>query len=71
MKKVLGIIAGLLLLFIVLMYWSLNSQPDEPQTSILANFDNIESIDFTKLDSVSVAATTQYKRNELKRLMPG
>jgi len=71
MKKVLGIIAALLILFIILMYWSLNSKPDEPKTSILANFDNIESIDFTKLDSVSVAATTQYKSNELKRLMQG
>ncbi|MCK7591611.1 hypothetical protein M0G43_13570 [Subsaxibacter sp. CAU 1640] len=71
MKKVLGLIAALLILFIILMYWSLNSSPEQPETSILANFDDIEEIDFTKLDSVSVAATTQYKSNELKRLMQG
>lgn len=71
MKKVFGIIAVLLILFIILVYWSLNTTPKKIENSILLKIDNIETVDFRDYDSVLIEATTQYKSNELKELMQG
>lgn len=71
MKKIVGIIALLLILFIILVYWSLNSTPKTIETSKLVNLENIDSIDFRSHDSVLITASTQYKSNELKRIMQG
>ena len=71
MKKIFGILAMLLLIFILLMYWSLNTKPDKIENSILVNFDNIESVNFKDYDSVLIEATTQYKSTELKGIMQG
>jgi hypothetical protein len=71
MKKIFGIIALLLLVFIILMYWSLNTKPKTIENSILVNFDNIENVNFKNYDSVLIEATTRYKSTELKRIMQG
>lgn len=71
MKKVFGVIALLLILFIVLMYASLNSKPKKIEISKLVNFDNVNSINFHDHDSVVISATTQYQSNELKNIMQG
>lgn len=71
MKKIILIIALILVLFIVLVYWSLNTKPDTIETSKLVNIDNIDKTNFKNLDSVYIEATTQYKGNELKRMMQG
>ncbi len=71
MKKVLGILAAILAICIILVYWSLNSKPETIQNSILVNLDTIDGIDFRKHDSVVIEATNQYKSTELKNLMQG
>lgn len=71
MKKILGIIVLALLIFVILMYWSLNTKPKSIENSILINFNPVEKVNFREHDSVLVAASTQYKSTELKRLMQG
>ena len=71
MKKILGIILIVILLFVILMYWSLNTKPKNIRTSNLVNISNIESINFKEHDSVVITATNQYKGNDLKRFMQG
>lgn len=71
MKKVLGIIAVLVLLFIIVLYWSLNSSPQPFETSKTVNYETPSDIDFKKQDSVLITATDQYKSNEIKNLMQG
>lgn len=71
MKKVFGIIALLLLIFIIVLYWSLNSSPKPYQISQPVNYDTISDIDFKEHDSILITATNQYKSNELKNLMQG
>ncbi|MEZ4802404.1 MAG: hypothetical protein R2797_06490 [Gelidibacter sp.] len=71
MKKVFGIIVLLLALFIILMYWSLNTKPASVETSKLVNFENGNTINFKDYDSVLIEASTQYKSTELKRIMQG
>lgn len=71
MKKVFGIIGLLFILFIIVLYWSLNSSPKQHQNSEPVNFDSVSDIDFKELDSILIAATNQYNGNELKKLMQG
>ncbi len=71
MKKILGIIALLLFIFIALMYWSLNTTTKKVENSKLVNLSNVNSINFKELDSVLITATNQYNSTELKRIMQG
>ncbi len=71
MKKFFGILVLLFLIFIILIYASLNTTPKKIENSILINIDTIDIIDFITYDSVYVEATTQYKSNQLKRIMQG
>lgn len=71
MKKVFGIIIMFLILFIVVLYWSLNSSPEPFKTSTPVEFDNISDINFEEQDSILITATNQYKSNDLKKLMQG
>lgn len=71
MKKIFGLILILFIIFIILVYWSLNTTPDTVERSKLVNFENIDEIDFKEHDSVLITATTQYQSNELKNIMQG
>ena len=71
MRKIILIIGAALVGFVILIYWSLNSTTKNLKTSILVNFDNVNSINFRDYDSLSIAASTLYEANELKRLMQG
>ncbi len=71
MKKIILIIATALVLFIILLYWSLNSGPKSFKTSTIFNLETIDSINFKDYDSLTVAASTLYKATDLKKLMQG
>lgn len=71
MKKIILIIATVLVLFIILLYWSLNSGPKSFKTSTVVNLETIDSINFKDYDSLTVAASTLYKATDLKKLMQG
>ncbi len=71
MKKVFGIIALLLIIFIIILYWSLNSSPELFEKSKPVEFDDTSNIDFKNQDSILITATNQYKSNDLKNLMQG
>ena len=71
MKKALWAIAVLVILFFVLVYWSLNTKPKTVETSKLIDVENSDSTNFRDHDSVIVEASTQYKSSELKNLMQG
>lgn len=71
MKKILIAIGAVLVLFIILLYWSLNSTSKDYETSTVVNLDNINSIDFRDHDSLLISASTLYEANELKKIMQG
>ena len=71
MKKFLLIIGVVLVLFIAMVYWSLNSTPKTFKTSIIVDLDIINSINFKDYDSLTISASTLYEANELKKLMQG
>ncbi|MEO8774600.1 MAG: hypothetical protein ABI263_07845 [Gelidibacter sp.] len=71
MKKIILIIGTALIVFIILIYWSLNSAPKSFKTSAIVDLDNVNSINFKDYDSLTIAASTLYEANELKKLMQG
>lgn len=71
MKKIVATIGILMLLFIILIYWSINSTPENFETSKIVDLDNVETINFRDYDSLTIAASTLYKGNDLKQLMQG
>lgn len=71
MKKIFITIGVILVLFIILLYWSLNSTPDNYETSTIVNLDNVNSINFKDYDSLTISASTLYEANDLKKLMQG
>lgn len=71
MKKIIIIIGVILLLFVIFTYWSINSTPKNFETSKIVDFGNIDDIDFTAFDSLTIAASTLYKGNDLKQMMQG
>ena len=71
MKKVLVLAGILLILFIGLIYWSVSSTDKTFVTCSIENFEDIDRIDFSKHDSVLVAASTLYEGDLIKRLMQG
>lgn len=71
MKRIIIIIGALLVLFIILIYWSLNSTPNNFKTSTIVNPENVNSINFKDYDSLTIAASTLYEANALKKIMQG
>lgn len=71
MKKLLWLVFILLIGFIGLVYFSVSSTDKEFETVTIQEFDDLESIDFRRHDSVEVAASSLYKANELKHIMQG
>lgn len=71
MKKILITVGAVLVLFIILLYWSLNSTPENYETSKIVTLDNVNSINFKDYDSLIVSASTLYEANDLKKLMQG
>ncbi len=71
MKKLLWLVFILLIGFIGLVYFSVSSTDKEFETVIIQEFDDLESIDFRRHDSVEVAASSLYEANELKDIMQG
>lgn len=71
MKKILLFIGAVLVLFVILLYWSLNSTPKDFKTSAIVNLDNIDDINFKDYDSLTIAASTLYEANDLKKMMQG
>lgn len=71
MKKVLAVIAILLIVFIALIYWSVSSTNEEFKTCEIKSFEDLENIDFSEHDSVLLAPSTLYQGNILKEFMQG
>ncbi|MCG2420477.1 hypothetical protein K8089_15755 [Aequorivita sp. F47161] len=71
MKKAILVILGLILIIVAVIYISLWTKPENAKTDIVIAENNIDKIDFEKLDSVRVAATTMYEGDMLKKLMQG
>ncbi|MDR5590739.1 hypothetical protein [Christiangramia sp. SM2212] len=71
MKKVIALIAILLIAFIGLIYWSVSSTDKDFQTCHIEEFEDLEKIDFSKHDSIKIAPSTLYQGDMLKTLMQG
>lgn len=71
MKKIILIIGAVLVVFIILIYVSLKSTPENFNTSVIVDHDNVNSINFKDYDSLTIAASTLYKANDFKTLMQG
>jgi len=71
MKKVLALIAILLIVFIALIYWSVSSTNKEFKTCEIKSFEDLENIDFREHDSVLIAPSSLYEGNILKEFMQG
>ncbi|HSI71282.1 MAG TPA: hypothetical protein VK941_13685 [Gillisia sp.] len=71
MKKLLWLFIILLLLFLVMVYLSVSGQKKEFDTAVILDPGDVENIDFTQHDSVTVAASSLYEGNILKEAMQG
>ncbi|MAP56013.1 hypothetical protein [Altibacter sp.] len=71
MKKIGIILAILIVLLLILLYSSVLSSDDTAATDIIVDLQNIEETDFKSMDSVLVAASSQYTANDLKRFVQG
>ena len=61
MKKIFWIGAILLILFLALVYISVSGNKEDYKTAIIVDIEDIDNVDFSQLDSITVAATTLYK----------
>ena len=71
MKKIFWVAAILLILFLALVYISVSGNQREHETAIIIDIDDLENVDFSEHDSITVAATTLYKGSLLKQTMQG
>lgn len=71
MKKILAFIGILLIVFLVLTYWSASSTSKKFQTCVIKEFNDLENVDFRDHDSVLIAPSTLYEGNILKEFMQG
>lgn len=71
MKKIFWVVAILFTLFLVLIYLSVSGNKGDHETAIIVDLEDVDNIDFSVHDSVTVAATTLYKGNLLKQTMQG
>ncbi|WGD34364.1 hypothetical protein [Olleya sp. YS] len=70
-KKLVYFIVLVLIIFTVLMYWSVSSTKKTFIKSDLVNYDNVNAVNFKSLDSVMVTASSLYKADEIKTLIQG
>ncbi|MFD1095448.1 hypothetical protein [Salegentibacter chungangensis] len=71
MKKLFGFIIILLLVLIALIYWSVSGSDSDLKTAEIINYEEVESIDFKKHDSILIAASTLFEGGAIKKLMQG
>lgn len=71
MKKIFWVAAILLILFLALVYISVSGNKEDHETAIIVDIEDIDNVDFSEHDSITVAATTLYKGNLLKQTMQG
>ncbi|MGY5847587.1 hypothetical protein ACW6QP_09210 [Salegentibacter sp. HM20] len=71
MKRIFWFLAIIVLLFLGLVYLSVSGSDSEFETANIKDLDDLENTDFTRHDSVLLAASTLYEANALKSLMQG
>lgn len=71
MKKILGAVILVLIVFFILVYISVSSTDKETSTAQILNTEDMETIDFKKHDSVLVSISTLYEGSGLKDLIQG
>lgn len=71
MKKIILIIIAVVAIFLVGVYLSVSETEDKFRTCEILNIEDVETTDFKKFDSVTVAASTLYEASFLKKVMQG
>lgn len=71
MKRILLGLLIIIVIFIGLIYWSVNDTPDDYKKGQIVGVDNVDKFNFKKTDSVLIAASTLYRGDMLKELMQG
>ncbi|MCM4160184.1 hypothetical protein FHG64_04635 [Antarcticibacterium flavum] len=71
MKRIIWLVIILLIVFLGLVYLSVSGQKEEFDTAVIIEPGDVDGIDFTLHDSVTVAASSLYKGNLLKETMQG
>ncbi|MFC0604415.1 hypothetical protein [Winogradskyella pulchriflava] len=60
-----------LTLFILLLYWSVNSTDKIYTKSVIYNIDNVETTNFRNYDSIELMPSDLYKADEIKKIFQG
>lgn len=71
MKKVIAIFLGITAVVVLIIYFSIWSTPTKVASQIIVNAENINTLNFKNQDSVSIAVTTMYEGNILKKMVQG
>lgn len=71
MKKVLGVILLILIIFIALLYFSVSSTDKTRSSVSVSSGKELENIDFKKHDSIKLAITHLYEGDEVKKIIQG
>lgn len=71
MKKIIWILAIIVILFLGLVYLSVTSSKEVKNTAIISDLEDLEDYNFKEHDSVLITASTFYKGNLLKKTMQG
>lgn len=71
MKKILGVILLILLIFIALLYFSVSSTNKTRSSVSVTSGKELENIDFKKHDSIKLAITHLYDGDEVKKIIQG
>ena len=71
MKKTLLILFSIIGILVLVIYLSIWSTPNDVESQIIVNAENIHTINFKNRDSVIIAVTTMYEGNVLKKMVQG
>lgn len=71
MKKIILVVLGTLAVIVLVIYASIWSTPNDTNSQIIVNAENIDNINFKTKDSVVIAVTTMYEGNVLKEMVQG
>lgn len=71
MRKLILIVSGIILVFIILVYLSVSETKENFRTCEVLDITEVDKIKFGDFDSVTVAANTLYEASSLKEIMQG
>ncbi|SRX54855.1 hypothetical protein [Aequorivita sp. CIP111184] len=71
MKKIIAIFLSIIIIVLIIIYFSIWSTPAKVASQIIVNTENINTLNFKEQDSVTIAVTTMYEGNMLKNMVQG